>query len=100
MFANTSSIAGAAYTASKHGLIGLTKNTGAFYGSKGIRCNVIAAGAMATGISHTLATGGVNMEGLGRMRKNCKFANVPSSILVYMCSHTDDYSTIRPRPRR
>jgi NAD(P)-dependent dehydrogenase (short-subunit alcohol dehydrogenase family) len=87
MFANTSSIAGAAYTASKHGLIGLTKNTGAFYGSKGIRCNVIAAGAMATSISHTLATEGVNMEGLGRMRVNCKFPNVPNFVFVYMSSH-------------
>jgi len=32
---------GAAYTASKHGLIGLTKNTAAFYGPRGIRCMAI-----------------------------------------------------------
>ncbi|KAK5110901.1 hypothetical protein LTR62_005439 [Meristemomyces frigidus] len=38
---------GAAYTASKHGLLGLTKNTGAFYKSKGIRCNAIMAGELA-----------------------------------------------------
>lgn len=35
---------GVAYTASKHGLIGLTKNTAAFYRLKGIRCNAICAG--------------------------------------------------------
>lgn len=35
---------GVAYTASKHGLIGLTKNTAAFYRMKGIRCNAICAG--------------------------------------------------------
>lgn len=54
---NTASIAGlnggragAAYTVSKHGLIGLTKHTAAFYGSQGIRCNAMALGAVNTNI--------------------------------------------------
>lgn len=58
---NTSSIAGltggragAAYTASKHALIGLTKHTAAFYGSKGIRCNAMALGAVETNIGYGL----------------------------------------------
>jgi len=38
--------AGAAYTSSKHALIGLTKNTAAAYHKKNIRCNVICPGAM------------------------------------------------------
>jgi NAD(P)-dependent dehydrogenase (short-subunit alcohol dehydrogenase family) len=42
--------AGAAYTASKHGLIGLTKNIGFMYGTKGIRCNAIAPGGVNTNI--------------------------------------------------
>lgn len=42
--------AGAAYTASKHGLIGLTKNTGYYYAKDGIRCNAIAPGAVNTNI--------------------------------------------------
>jgi NAD(P)-dependent dehydrogenase (short-subunit alcohol dehydrogenase family) len=42
--------AGAAYTASKHGLIGLTKNIGFMYGPKGIRCNAIAPGGVNTAI--------------------------------------------------
>ncbi len=42
--------AGAAYTASKHALIGLTKNIGFMYGIKGIRCNVIAPGGVNTNI--------------------------------------------------
>lgn len=41
---------GAAYTASKHGVIGLTRNTAAFYRLKGIRCNAVQAGAMPTNI--------------------------------------------------
>lgn len=43
--------AGAAYTASKHGIVGLTKNIGYQYAKKGIRCNVICPGAVDTEIS-------------------------------------------------
>lgn len=46
--------AGAAYTASKHALIGLTKNTGYVYAKSGIRCNAIAPGAMDTSIGATI----------------------------------------------
>lgn len=46
--------AGAAYTASKHALIGLTKNTGYLYAKSGIRCNAIAPGAMETNIAATI----------------------------------------------
>lgn len=40
--------AGAAYTASKHALIGLTKNTGYMYAKKNIRCNAICPGGVET----------------------------------------------------
>jgi len=42
--------AGAAYTASKHAVVGLTKNTAVMYQKKGIRCVAIAPGAVNTGI--------------------------------------------------
>lgn len=42
--------AGAAYTASKHALIGLTKNIGYMYAKTGLRCNAIAPGGVATTI--------------------------------------------------
>ncbi|KAF7189741.1 3-beta-hydroxycholanate 3-dehydrogenase (NAD(+)) 2 [Pseudocercospora fuligena] len=66
-----SPVLGAAYTASKAGLIGLTKNTAAFYRLKGIRCNAIAAGAMQTNIGNSLADGRFNMEGMGLMKQAC-----------------------------
>jgi NAD(P)-dependent dehydrogenase (short-subunit alcohol dehydrogenase family) len=43
--------AGAAYTASKHGLVGLTENIAATYAADGIRCVAIAPGGVNTGIS-------------------------------------------------
>lgn len=46
--------AGAAYTASKHAVIGITKNTGFMYAQKGIRCNAIAPGATMTNIANTI----------------------------------------------
>lgn len=42
--------AGAAYTASKHAVVGLTKNIGYMYAQKGIRCNAIAPGGVNTNI--------------------------------------------------
>ncbi|WP_334074577.1 SDR family oxidoreductase [Paenibacillus sp. A14] len=56
--------AGAAYTASKHAVIGLTKNTGFMYAQKGIRCNAIAPGATMTNISSTMKN--VNEFGASR----------------------------------
>ncbi|CDX01576.1 3-beta-hydroxycholanate 3-dehydrogenase (NAD(+)) 2 [bioreactor metagenome] len=46
--------AGAAYTASKHAVIGFTKNTGFMYAQQGIRCNAIAPGAVETNIGSTI----------------------------------------------
>lgn len=47
--ANNSSI-GAAYAASKHGLVGLTRNTAAYYATRGIRCVCIMPVGMHTNI--------------------------------------------------
>jgi NAD(P)-dependent dehydrogenase (short-subunit alcohol dehydrogenase family) len=44
------SAAGAAYTASKHGIVGLVKNLAVMYQGQGIRANAIAPGPTATNI--------------------------------------------------
>ncbi|HWS38800.1 MAG TPA: SDR family NAD(P)-dependent oxidoreductase [Actinoplanes sp.] len=43
--------AGVAYTASKHAVIGITKNTAFMYGQQGIRTNAVAPGGVATGMA-------------------------------------------------
>lgn len=58
--------AGAAYGASKHAVIGLTKNTGYMYAQKGIRCNAIAPGGVATNISSSM--GNVSEFGMERTK--------------------------------
>lgn len=37
-------VAGVAYTASKHGIVGVTKNTAWLFKDEGIRCNAICPG--------------------------------------------------------
>ena len=44
------SVAGAAYTTSKHAVIGLTKSTAFMYAKDGIRANVVAPGGVKTSI--------------------------------------------------
>ncbi|MBU1145181.1 MAG: SDR family oxidoreductase [Firmicutes bacterium] len=57
-------VAGCAYTASKHAVIGITKSTGYMYAQKGIRCNAIAPGAVMTNIGSTMT----NVDPFGGQR--------------------------------
>lgn len=45
---------GAAYTASKHGVVGYTKHIAAVYGSKGIKINAIAPGTIKTPLTEEM----------------------------------------------
>jgi len=64
--------AGAAYTASKHAVIGLTKNIAYQYAAKNIRCNAIAPGGV-----HTNITLGMEPNPFGFDRMSAGTANVP-----------------------
>lgn len=58
--------AGAAYTASKHALVGLTRNTAWMYAKRGIRCNAICPGATKTNIGETMPRDRVDAVGAQR----------------------------------
>ena len=56
--------AGATYTASKHAVVGLTKNTGFMYAKKNIRCNAICPGGVDTEIGDSEFMKNANQEGI------------------------------------
>lgn len=58
--------AGAAYTSSKHAVVGLTKNIAAHYVHEGIRCNAILPGGVATAIG---LGGEAHQAGAARLMK-------------------------------
>ena len=58
--------AGAAYTASKHAVVGLTKNTAWMYAQRGIRCNAICPGATKTHIAETMPPDKLDHAGMAR----------------------------------
>ncbi|QEM03548.1 SDR family oxidoreductase [Mucilaginibacter rubeus] len=66
--------AGAAYTASKHAIIGLTKNIGYQYADKNIRCNAIAPGGVNTNIVF-----GMEPNPFGFERMNAGTGNAPGA---------------------
>lgn len=55
---------GVAYTVSKHGTVGLTKSTAAFYGPRGIRCLAILPGPMMTNMVNEGHAARYHPEGL------------------------------------
>ena len=58
--------AGAAYTSSKHALIGLTKSTAWMYAKKGIRCNAICPGGTKTNIAESMPMEKLDPTGAAR----------------------------------
>jgi NAD(P)-dependent dehydrogenase (short-subunit alcohol dehydrogenase family) len=59
--------AGAAYTASKHALIGLTRSTAFQYARSGIRCNAIASGGVETNIMQSIDPTRIDQAALARL---------------------------------
>jgi NAD(P)-dependent dehydrogenase (short-subunit alcohol dehydrogenase family) len=82
--------AGAAYTSSKHALIGLTKNIGFMYASKGIRCNAIAPGGVNTNIGKNMQPQPFGYErcisGAGNMPRMGESDEIARTALFLACS--------------
>lgn len=58
--------AGAAYTVSKHALMGLTRSTAYRYALQGIRCNAMACGGVETNIMQSIDPAKIDQEGAAR----------------------------------
>lgn len=79
--------AGAVYTASKHALVGLTKNTAFMYADKGLRCNAICPGGVDTEVMNSqtdLSQAGMArvMAGLDRSIPSGKPEDIASVVLM------------------
>lgn len=68
------SAAGAAYTTSKHAVVGLSKSMAFMYGPSGIRTNVVAPGAVLTNIEARYDSR------LGEERVNSVLATIPDAV--------------------
>ncbi|GAA1027998.1 MULTISPECIES: SDR family NAD(P)-dependent oxidoreductase [Amycolatopsis] len=64
---------GPAYTAAKHGLVGLTKSTAFLYAQDGIRCNAVCPGAVRTNIMSRPP----DPEGVARLEPSLRAAGTP-----------------------
>lgn len=71
-------VAGVAYTVSKHGILGLTKNTAWMYAPKGIRCNAILPGAVATNIQNSMDM--AKVDPIGSERLNLTYTLIPGTL--------------------
>ncbi|MER6084518.1 glucose 1-dehydrogenase [Streptomyces sp. NPDC001833] len=83
------SAAGAAYTASKHGVVGLTKNLAVMYRNQGIRANAIAPGGTRTGIQLDLEDGAHGPAALGPYFGNVGQVSEPeeqAAAIVFLAS--------------
>ncbi|MEU4892970.1 SDR family NAD(P)-dependent oxidoreductase [Streptomyces sp. NPDC044780] len=83
------SAAGTAYTASKHGVVGLVKSLAVMYRDQGIRANAIAPGGTATGIrvdarpgTHGPAVIGAHATNIGRVAT----AEEQAAAIVFLAS--------------
>ncbi len=99
---NTASSAGvtgiahvALYTASKHGVVGLTKAVALELAKSGIRVNAVAPGPVDTGLLHRMVAGQIDLETIaasvpmGRISKPEEIAGA----IVWLCSDAASYVT-------
>ena len=70
--------AGAAYTVSKHGLVGLTRNTAWMYTNRNIRCNAICPGGVMTGMAKSVDLSKV--DPLGAERNGLYYGTMPRTL--------------------
>jgi len=87
--------AGAAYTASKHAVVGLTKNTAYMYENMGIRTNAIAPGGIKTNIAESMK--GIDKEGMQRQSVGMPLSPEPGTgdeiaqTALFLCSDASSY---------
>lgn len=70
--------AGAAYTVSKHAIVGLTRNTAWMYANQGVRCNAICPGGTKTNIGESMPPD--KLDAAGGARAGAFAALIPAML--------------------
>ncbi|MCX8033066.1 MAG: SDR family oxidoreductase [Thermoleophilia bacterium] len=89
--------AGAAYTAAKHGLIGLTRNTAYMYANKNIRCNAICPGSITREVDSQEFVDRLNETGKAIAQKGMSLVDRPgeceeiADVAVFLASDSASY---------
>jgi NAD(P)-dependent dehydrogenase (short-subunit alcohol dehydrogenase family) len=86
--------AGVAYTVAKHGVLGLTRSIAAFYGARGIRCNAISPGSVATNLDLAEAPveegAAIGRKGLATRPRQAQPSEI-ASVAVFLASDESAY---------
>ncbi len=90
----TGGASGVAYTASKHAVIGITKNTAAFYGPSGIRCNAVCPGGIDSGMPLHLGGDPVVENRVLRIRERIPRRGSPQEIADLVAFLASDASSL------
>jgi NAD(P)-dependent dehydrogenase (short-subunit alcohol dehydrogenase family) len=99
---NTSSSAGvtgianvAVYTASKHGVVGLTKATALELAQSNIRVNAVAPGPVNTGLLHRMVGGHVDLAKIAEAMPMRRISEAEESAqaILWLCSDAASYIT-------
>jgi NAD(P)-dependent dehydrogenase (short-subunit alcohol dehydrogenase family) len=99
---NTSSSAGvtgianvAVYTASKHGVVGLTKATALELAQSNIRVNAVAPGPVNTGLLHRMVGGHLDLSVIANAvpMKRISEAEESAQAILWLCSDAASYIT-------
>ena len=77
------------YSVTKHGIMGLTKYTASYWGSKNIRCNAIAPGGIFNNQDKAFVKKLNKLIPLGRMAKNKEY----NGLILFLCSDLSSYLT-------
>ncbi len=86
--------AGAAYTTSKHGIVGLTKNTAVMFAKQGIRCVAVCPGAVSSGMPLGGSPSQYGFAQLGPKLSNIPRTGTPEEIagvIVFLATDEADF---------
>ncbi len=89
IYKKTNFIKPVSYSVVKHGIIGLTKYTAAYWAKKNVRCNAIAPGGIYNKQNTNFLKNIKKIIPIGRMAKKNEY----NDLILFLCSKASSYMT-------